>query len=234
MQQKLHYWLTLFCFILGTYSKVGAQTVPAPTALIASYKKFSNRIELSWQGAEGCKAYHIYRKENARQGFEMLGSVAQNRYVDRNRLRGGTEYIYYVRSVDQQGRVSASSNEAIGALVVVADTRDSTSLQDSSAINMECLRFNISDSRYSAGYYSMRYGIQYDCTPTDTVQLRLFYSTDQRLDSTDIWLRNDYLLHPKKRGAIIAKSPFFSQKGFLLLEIKPKSVQSWVVARAVR
>ena len=71
----------------------------APSNLI--YSQNGRNVTLSWSAATGASSYKVYRNSS------FLGTVSSTSYLDVAPF--GTS-VYYVRSVDAQGRLSLSSN----------------------------------------------------------------------------------------------------------------------------
>ena len=74
-------------------------TANAPSNL--TYSQNGCNVTLSWSTASGASSYKVYRNNN------FLGNVSSTSYLD---IAPYGSSVYYVRSVDSQGRLSLSSN----------------------------------------------------------------------------------------------------------------------------
>ncbi len=220
------------CFFLTVFISAAliAQQPPAPTQLSASYQKYTNRIELSWQGAADVHHYNIYRSEQTKKRFELIDSVNQNRFVDRKSLKYYTSYIYHVRAIANNS-VSDMSNEATGALLAIANKHD-TSLSTTTPPLKDCLDITLTQTRFVSDNFIARYSVTVKSEALQSVQLTLYRSNDSILDEQDNFLTQETLSLPSTKGAIISKNNGEPTKGFLILKIATE-VDSFVVARKI-
>jgi hypothetical protein len=218
----MKYPFLAFALVIAGYQMTFAQPAAGPTSLRASYKQYANRIELTWDAASQVQKYHVYRKLKGQKRFDLLGAVGQNRYIDRNQLYAGIDYIYVVHAVDAQGTESAPSQEATGALLTLADPRDTIKIGQMPLLPDSCLKITIMDAKYKNNNYILRYLLEPSCGYNEPIQMRLYHSADAQLDASDTLLKQESLTKPAKRGALIAKNDRSAPtKGFLLLEVTP-------------
>lgn len=204
-------------FFISTFAM--AQKPAAPTNLSASYRKFPDRIELEWKTTLTNHEYKIYRKAKGKKSFDTIGSVKQNRYIDRDRkeLRPNVSYIYCVQVVTPKGLVSDMSNEDTGALLLVASEKDSAALPKQQLRG--CIDINLIDSKFMSQNFILRFLVASKCSSLKTVQLTLFRSDDTVLDSTDNFLSEKTLDLARTRDSFTAKNNGEPTTGYLILKV---------------
>ncbi len=211
---------------------LSAQTTPAtPAGLTASYKKYHNRIELSWRATAPDHRYIIVRSTRSPRSVTYLDTVDQNRYIDRNNLRGSTDYVYRVQAMGANGSVSAPSEEAVGALLVIAEGntpgKDSIRLED-------CLTITPTEVKATPSVYVFRFLMKKHCsTLPDTAAFRLYFSTDAQLDDADTLLERQNIRLSGNRGALTARRQQLPATGYLLLLVTAND-QTVLVSGAMR
>lgn len=192
---------TLFVAALCAAIFLQAQAPVVTTQLSASYRKYTNRIELMWTAAPANQRYIVLRRDKRQTSFKAIDTVAQNRYVDRRDLRTDTDYWYRVQAVNTDGTASVLSPEAVGALLTVAEiqnrAKDTLQLKD-------CADLKVTDAKSTATFWAVKYLMRVRCTSQlpDTLQLTLFYSPDATLDDTDVVLARQSVELRRTRGAI--------------------------------
>jgi hypothetical protein len=205
------------CCFIGLFELATVSASAQPGALTASYKKYPNRIELTWQATAAADAYIVQRRERTQKAFTAIDTVAQNRYVDRNNLRTNTDYIYCVRSFEPNGRVSTPSAEAVGALLSVADPqitrKDTLSLED-------CLRFSITDAKITGSLAALRFLVRSGCPPPTDALITLYHSADAAPDDADLLLTRQSFDLRRTRGALTARHTGPLSPGYLLLKVE--------------
>lgn len=207
-----------------------AQSITTPTQLSASYKKYPNRIDLTWQATGSNHTYIIQRRARANKSFVLLDTVAQNRYVDRNKLITNTEYLYRVQSVDANGVASAPSKEAVGALLIMADGKNP--VQKDSMILENCIKVTISDAKVTTAFFMLKFLMSAKCNVPKSVQLSLYHSTDEVLDDADTFLVRQSFQTSRSRGSLTAKNVGAVTDGYLLLYVEANG-GGFTVARKV-
>jgi hypothetical protein len=197
---------------------LAAQTTPAtPTGLTASYKKYHNRIELSWRATAPDHRYIIIRSTRVPRSVTYLDTVQQNRYIDRNNLRASTDYVYRVQALAANGAVSTPSDEAVGALLVIAE--GNTTGKDSLDLD-QCLSVTPTEVKVTPSVYVFRFLMEKRCPKLpDTAAFRLYLSSDAQLDDTDTLLERQNVRLSNRRGAITARRQQLPATGYLLLLI---------------
>jgi hypothetical protein len=205
-----------------------AQSITTPTQLSASYKKYPNRIDLTWQATGSNHTYIIQRRARANKSFVLLDTVAQNRYVDRNKLITNTEYLYRVQSVDANGVASAPSKEAVGALLIMADGKNP--VQKDSLQLENCLKVSITDAKVTTAYFVLKFLMAAKCNVPKSVQLSLYHSTDEVLDDADTFLVRQSFQTSRSRGSLTAKNVGAVTDGYLLLYVEGNG-QGFMVSR---
>jgi hypothetical protein len=206
-----------------------AQKPMPPMNLLASYQKYTNRIELAWVAPSVNYQYRVYRKEKGKKTFDLMGSVEQNRYIDRNQLHTNTDYTYYICSVNNSGAESDKSNEAVGAIRVVATQAHPV---DTSQSLQECMDVSLTESKFTNAQFVLRFLTTTKCTLTKPMQLTLYRSDDAALDTADNFLHQEPFNIAQKRGALVVKNNGEATMGYLLLKISTE-VDSFVVARKI-
>jgi hypothetical protein len=208
-----------------------AQSITTPTQLSASYKKYPNRIDLTWQATGTNHTYIIQRRTRANKSFVLLDTVAQNRYVDRNKLSTNTDYLYRVQSVDPNGVASAPSKEAVGALLIMADGKNP--VQKDSFLLENCIKVTITDSKVSTAFFMLKFLMSSKCNVPKSVQLSLYHSADEVLDDADAFLVRQSLQISRSRGSLTAKNVAAVTDGYLLLYVEANG-QGFMVSRKVK
>jgi hypothetical protein len=208
-----------------------AQSITTPTQLSASYKKYPNRIDLTWQATGSNHTYIIQRRARASKSFVLLDTVAQNRYVDRNKLTTNTEYLYRVQSVDANGAASAPSKEAVGALLIMADGKNP--VQKDSMLLENCIKVTLTDAKVSTAFFMLKFLMSSKCNVPKSVQLSLYHSADEVLDDADAFLVRQSLQTSRSRGSLTAKNVAAVTDGYLLLYVEANG-QGFMVSRKVK
>ena len=205
------------CFLLFhlVAANAVAQATASPTGLTATYKKYVNRIELIWQATGSNQRYIIQRSEGGKHHFQHLDTIAQNRYVDRNKLKVNTDYLYSVLSLDPNGMVSAPSNVAVGALLAVAD--GNIGMSGDSTLLGDCLKIDFTEIKVLPRHFLLKFLAKSNCAQMDMAQLTLFWSPDPQLDPTDQVLATQLFNLTRTRGALSGINKG-AGKGYLLLE----------------
>lgn len=188
-----------------------------PSGLSASYKKYANRIELRWEANGTQHRYIIQRREKTQKAFTAIDTVAQNRYIDRNRLRANMEYYYRVQSISPDGITSAPGKEAVGALLVMANEHRTG--QDTAASG-QCLQLRFAGTKATATLYSVRFMAEYACTVANAATITLYYSEDDTLDPHDTILAQQSFAPPRSRGAFAVRNSTGATKGFAVLKVE--------------
>lgn len=197
-----------------------AQQAFVPAKVSASYKKYPNRIELSWQATAADHQYIVQRRERTQKFFARIDTVAQNRYVDRNKLQVNTDYVYCVQALPPNGTASAPSAEAIGALLAVA--ADKNTLKDTMPLS-SCIPLRIMEAKASAQYFVLKFLVApAACADLQVAQLSLYHSADALLDDQDRFLARQSFLLSRTRGALTAKQQGGPAQGYLLLRVEAK------------
>jgi hypothetical protein len=208
---------------------LGAQRPNAPTRLTASYREYPSQIELSWLPVTGCVGYKIYRHEKNQPKFELLDSVRGTIHSDRNNLKVQPEYVYQVRAIAADGALSAGSQEAIGALLLVAKP-DSPLVRDA----LTCLQLEITDATATATLFVAKFKVVSNCTKLKSVQLTLYRSDDDVLDEKDVFLIQEPAFDMSlPRGVLVQKNQGKPSKGYLLLRIEANG-ESVTVVRKIK
>lgn len=210
-------YLYFFLFFFAGHF-LSAQTTPAtPTGLTASYKKYHNRIELSWRATAPDHRYIVVRSTRSPRSVLYLDTVQQNRYIDRNNLRASTDYVYRVQALAPNGTVSNPSDEAVGALLVIAE--GSTTGKDSLNLD-QCLSVTPTEVKVTPSVYVFRFLLEKRCSKLpDTAAFRLYLSTDAQLDDADTLLERQNIRLSGTRGALTARRRQLPATGYLLLLI---------------
>lgn len=219
--------LSLACCLFAC--RLTAQQTPVPAKVSASYQKYPNRIELSWQATGPDHRYIVRRRERAQAAFSAIDTVAQNRYIDRNKLRYNTDYVYAIQSVTTGGQTSPLSREAIGALLNVANQHAAP--VDSLVADSACLSLRLTDLKSTGQIWALRFGAQSRCRNTATAQLSLYWSANAALDSADLLLKRQDFPLTRTRGAITAAKPATNTPGFLLLKVDMAGSQPMLLVR---
>lgn len=220
-----------FFIILFISTITVAQKPTTPVNLSATYQKYTNRIELTWQVPSANHQYKIYRHEKKKKRFDLIDSVNQNRYVDKKDLKPNTEYTYHVRAIGEKGKVSEKSNEAVGALLTVASEKD-TSLSVNPVLIKDCIEATITQSKFVSQNFIFKFLLAFKCDTPPSVQLDLFRSNDDKLDEQDNLLSQETLKLPANRHSISVKNNGEPTTGFLLLKISTP-IDSFVVAKKI-
>lgn len=203
--------------LLGLMHLLPGVALSQPSELSASYKKYANRIELSWEANGAQHHYIIQRREKTQKTFTAIDTVAQNRYIDRNRLRANMEYYYRVQSVSPEGTASAPSKEAVGALLVMANEHKTG--QDTAASG-QCLQLRFSATKATSTLYSVRFMAEYTCTVDNAATITLYRSDDDVLDTHDSILAQQSFAPPRSRGAFAVRNSTGATKGFAILKVE--------------
>ena len=211
-----------------------AQKPIAPMQLKASYQKYNNRIELTWHEVVA-QQYKIYRREESKKIFELVDSVSQGRYIDKKELKFNVSYIYHVLSVSSKGKFSTPSNEAKGALLVVASDKDTSltsnlSLKETSL--KECIDITLSASKFLSQTFILKFSISSKCEYPKSVILTLYRSDDDQLDENDNFLKKETIELTNTRGTIISKHNGEPTKGFLILKVGTND-SNFIAARKI-
>jgi hypothetical protein len=219
-----------FCTVsLLSLCALSAQGPSAPMGLSASYKRYVNRIELTWQVSSAKHRYAVQRREKTSKSFVSIDTVAQNRYVDRKKLRGNTDYVYRVQSMDDNGAVSLPSNEAVGALMAVADGHET----DMDPIPLEhCVQVQFETATLNNKVCAAKIQANTPCAFSPTLQLSLFLSRDVNLDETDIFLSSQRFDPARKRAALSTKNKWGHFQGYFLLRVEANG-QTYLVSKQV-
>ena len=223
-----------FLFFLGLTTLLAQKSV-APSHLNASYQKYANRIELTWQAHAPNQRFRIFRTEGTKGRTVLLDSVRQNRYVDRIRLKSGVGYSYQVRSVAPDGALSDASNRAVGALLIVANGHDSSSLSLAPrSLLKDCLTAQITEGVARPDFFAVKFAVQYDkdCSPEKMVHIKLFRSDNDTLDVADQFLSEQTFELIRTRGALTTKNNGEPLTGYFLLKIE-KGEESVLVTQKI-
>ncbi len=122
------YW-----YRIAAYNREGVETTPAPPVAVTTEGKLpvpagimaingqTRKVTIYWQPvgtpADGIKGYQVYRAENDKGPFRLLGDVTANitSFTDESALGNGTTYFYKVGSFDDGGDLSPLS-EPVAAI----------------------------------------------------------------------------------------------------------------------
>lgn len=223
----MHFFFSFFIWV-GLVQMAYAQT---PTHLVASYRKYHNRIELTWQATGSDHLYVVQRRESARKAFVLLDTVLHNRYVDRNGLQANMDYWYCVQSILPNGQRSARSVEAKGAILAVANGRLGS--VDSAQQAPICMQFTVIEAKCTAKTLSFVFLAKPICTQPAAVPLTFYFSEDGVLDDKDTPLGKQVFAATRRRGAFNAPNAKQIRTGYLLMEVG-EGVGASVVAKALR
>ncbi len=191
--------------------------VPLPPAQVsATYKKYTNRIELSWSATAKEDRYIIKRRELTQQNLIVIDTVPQNRYVDRNKLKANTDYLYCIQALTQAGITSAPSVEAKGSLLVVAGGH--TAIQDSVTLS-DCVEFTLVEAKATTRFWTLKFLARKTCSAIENVACTLYHSTDNLLDENDTLLLEKSFNLSRTRGAMTAPNDTSKRTGYLLLKV---------------
>jgi hypothetical protein len=204
--------------LLSSATATLAQSIITPTQLSASYKKYPNRIDLTWQATGANHTYIIQRRTRASKSFVQIDTVAQNRYVDRNKLTTNTDYLYRVQSVDANGAASAPSKEAVGALLIMADGKNP--VQKDSILLENCMKLTITDAKVTTAFFVLKFLMSSSCNLPKSAQLSLYHSADEVLDDADAFLVRQSFQTSRSRGSMTAKNVAGVTEGYLLLHVE--------------
>jgi fibronectin type 3 domain-containing protein len=220
----------LFVFFF-TSIILAAQKPLAPFELSASYQKFPNRIELEWKTKTNKDKFNVFRSDNGKKKFVLVGTVGQNRYVDKKSLKIKTAYVYRVSTVASNGIESDFSNDATGALLIVASEKDSSSSTNVPPLK-DCMDVILTDAKTSAKNYILKFTIAAKCDMPKTVQLSLYRSDDALLDAQDNFLNQQTFDLTRTRGALTSNNNGESTNGYLILKVETNE-DSFIVARKI-
>jgi hypothetical protein len=175
----------------------------------------------------------VYRREKSKKGsdFDTIGTVEQNRCVDKKDLKSNIEYVYLVEAVSKKGKVSDKSNEAIGALLPVASEKDSLMSVTPPSVK-DCIEVKLTQSKFVSQHFIVAYSITIKCETPPSVQLALYRSDDAQWDEKDNLLTRDTLVLPASRGSLKAKNNGEPTTGFLLLKVSTNE-DSFVAAKKI-
>jgi fibronectin type 3 domain-containing protein len=219
-----------FVFIFVSTTMI-AQKPVAPFELSASYQKFANRIELEWKTKMVNRKYNIFRSDNGKKKFALIGTVEQNRYIDKKSLKIKTAYVYRVSAVAPNGIASDFSNDATGALLIVASEKDSSNSTNVPPLK-DCMDVILTDAKTSAKNYILKFTITAKCDMPKTVQLSLYRSDDALLDAQDNFLNQQTFDLTRTRGALTSNNNGESTNGYLILKIETNE-DSFIVVRKI-
>lgn len=220
--------LLIFVLSIG-FLQVMAQSTTIPLGLSASYKKYTNRIELSWKATAAQDKYIIHRRERQQKAFSAIDTITQNRYVDRNKLRTSTDYIYRVQAVNPQGVASDFSTEATGALLTIAGGNipgQKDSLQQANCIDLKFTESRVSETRIAAKFL-----VQHHCSSIKTAQLTLLRSDNEVLDETDEVISSQSFKLSRTRGALAGTNTSGNTSGYLIIKIDTEAGETLVIQK---
>ena len=220
-----------FSIFLFISTVIVAQKPAIPVGFSASYQKYNNRIELTWQATAANHLYKIFRREQVKKSFELIDSVSQNRYVDRKGLRMKTSYIYRIRAVTPNGSVSELSNEATGALLLVASDID-TSITVNTQRLKNCVDVTLIEGKASPKSFTIKFSVASKCDIPKGVQLTLYRSDDALLDAQDDFLSQQSFDLTRTRGALVSNNNGEQIKGYFLLKVETNE-DSFIVVRKI-
>jgi hypothetical protein len=218
----------IFLFIASSLS---AQKPIAPSGLAASFKKFNNRIELTWNATDANHQYKIFRAEQAKKTFEAVATVNQNRFVDRNNLEFNKSYLYRVKALAPDGSLSDDSNQAVGALVVLAMLPDFSQTNTPQPLE-DCISVNLSAAKATAQSFALKFIVSTNCDMPKAVQMTLYRSDDATFDEKDDFIIQESFDLSRKRGVLTAKNQGETTTGYLLLKVETPE-ESFIVARKI-
>ena len=92
--------------IASAYNSKGleVQTVPdTPVLNKPSLNKADGSVKVSWKEAAGAAEYRVYRKNNAKDTFKLLGTTKSTSYADKT-AKVGQKYIYTVKATAISGK----------------------------------------------------------------------------------------------------------------------------------
>jgi hypothetical protein len=224
-------WTKNLLFFLFFFIPIGmfAQQTAVPTKVRATYREYPNRIVINWNPTDSNYPYKLYRREVAQKMPEWIATIHQNWYVDRDsKLKNNRDYVYQVRAVSLSGLESDWSEEAIGALLPVANSRDTLapSLK-------KCLEITILKANASAQGFALTFLVTSKCKTLNSVQLTLFRSDDALLDEKDNLLQQLPFKTSSSRGALWATNHGEPITGYLLLKIESEE-DSFVMATPIK
>ena len=127
------------------------------------------------------------------------------------------------------------SNEAKGALLVVASDKDtlvSSNLSLTKTPLKECMDVTLGTSKFLSQTFVIKFLISSKCDYTKSVMLTLYRSDDEQLDENDNFLKQDTFELTNTRGTIVSKNNGEPTKGFLILKIATND-DSFIVARKI-
>lgn len=206
-----------------------AQQPAPPAQLSATYKKYTNRIELTWAATAADHRYIVKRREARQKHSVSIDTVPQNRYVDRNNLKTNTDYLYCVQSVASTGAASTPSTEATGALLSVAGDRDA---QPDSLLLERCVKITVLEGKTTGRLWVFKFLSRNTCPSVKSVQCTLYHSNDAVLDENDTLLAQQPFNLSRTRGVLTARNNLASPTGFLLLKVASEG-QYFVSAKAL-
>ena len=80
------------------------QTVPdTPVLNKPSLNKADGSVKVSWKEAAGATEYRVYRKNNAKDAFKLIGTTKSTSYADKT-AQIGQKYIYTVKATAISGK----------------------------------------------------------------------------------------------------------------------------------
>lgn len=220
--------LLLFVFSIG-FLPIMAQSTTAPAGLSASYKKYANRIELSWKATAAQDKYIVHRRERQQKAFTPIDTIAQNRYVDRNKLRASTDYIYRVQAVNAQGIASELSTEATGALLTIAG--GSNPGQKDTLQQANCIDLKFTDARITEARIAAKFLVKHNCAAIKTAQITLLRSDNEVLDDTDEVISSQSFKLSRTRGALAGANISGKTNGYLIAKITTEAGETLVVQK---
>lgn len=193
-----------------------AQQLVPPTQLSATYKKYTNRIELTWPATASDHRYIIKRREPQQKHSVAIDTVPQNRYVDRNNLKANTDYVYCIQSVASTGATSMPSTEATGALLGVAGGHDAP---PDSLMLERCVQITVLEAKTTGRLWVFKFLARNTCPSIKSVQCALYHSNDASLSADDTLLAQQPFNLSRTRGALTARNNSAPSTGFLLLKV---------------
>jgi hypothetical protein len=221
MKSKTKYLFFSLCLAFSV--KNVAQKPPAPLKLDASDAKFTNLIQVTWEGTTN--EYRIYR--TAPNTPPLLDTVRGTRYSDRRDLKPNIKYKYQVKAV-LNGILSDGSNEDLGSILVVAERKSKPAPEP-----IQCLTITVTQSEVIGQNFILNFLAASKCNRTKQVQLMLYHSDDNRLDeATDPLLTQETFLLTRTRGRFFPKLNGIPSSGFLILKIISE-VDSQIIVKEI-
>ena len=101
----------------------------APPVPQVTFKRYSNKIDISWKAVEGATYYRVYSYNKSTKKYTALGNTTALTYIH-NSLKSNTEYTYLVRAGSSsvaKSDYSLASNKSVKTLLAKPDFKLSVS-----------------------------------------------------------------------------------------------------------